>query len=72
LQQEKVLSVADAYSLASIAVDFEVAEAVDQTEIIHGLIPKNIFASNPEYWADDPMFRSQWQARRPSIERKVW
>ena len=54
LQREKGLSVADGYSLASIAVDYEVAEAVDQTEIIHGLIPKNIFASNPPYWAEDP------------------
>lgn len=59
LQREKGLSVADGYSLASIAVDYEVAEAVDQTEIIHGLIPKNIFASNPPYWAEDPRYRDR-------------
>lgn len=72
LQQEKGLSVADAYSLASLAVDFEVAEAVDQTEIIHGLIPKSIFATNPEYWAEDPKFRDRSRDKKPKVERKVW
>ena len=34
------LSVADAYSLASIAVDFRVAEAVDAVQMVYGMIPK--------------------------------
>jgi acetamidase/formamidase len=33
-----------AYSLASIAVDFHVGEAVDQTQIVTGKIPKSIFS----------------------------
>jgi len=43
LVEEKGLTLEKAYSLASIAVDFHVAEAVDQTQIITGKIPKNIF-----------------------------
>ena len=36
-----------AYSLASIAVDFHVGEAVDQTQIVTGKIPKSIFTGVP-------------------------
>ena len=45
------LSTADAYSLASIAVDFRVAEAVDAVQMVYGTIPKKIFKQRPEYWA---------------------
>lgn len=72
LQQEKGLSVNDAYALASIGVDYVVAEAVDQTELIAGLIPKNLFTSNPDYWAEAPKTRKERQDMRPSVERKVW
>ena len=51
LQQRFGLSAADAYSLASIAVDFRVAEAVDSTQVIYGIIPKKLFKNNPPYWA---------------------
>jgi len=44
------LSVADAYALASIAVDFRVAEAVDAVQMVYGAIPKKIFGTNREYW----------------------
>ncbi len=47
----KGLSAADAYALASIAVDFRVAEAVDAVQMVYGAIPKKIFKSNPEYWS---------------------
>jgi acetamidase/formamidase len=50
LRDRKGLSAADAYSLASIAVDFRVAEAVDAVQMVYGAIPKKIFKSNPEYW----------------------
>ena len=40
---EKGLPPGYAYSLASIAVDFHVGEAVDQTQIVTGKIPKSIF-----------------------------
>jgi len=51
LRDRKGLSAADAYALASIAVDFRVAEAVDAVQMVYGAIPKKIFKSNPEYWA---------------------
>jgi acetamidase/formamidase len=50
LMEEKGLNKIDAYSLASIGVDFKVAEAVDQVLLIVGMVPKKIFKSNPEYW----------------------
>jgi acetamidase/formamidase len=37
------LSAADAYALASVAVDFEVTQVVDQVKGIHAMIPKSIF-----------------------------
>jgi acetamidase/formamidase len=43
LQREKGLSAADAYSLASIAVNYTVGEAVDQVQMVYGAIPKRIF-----------------------------
>jgi len=51
LQQRFGLTPADAYSLASIAVDFRVAEAVDSTQVIYGMIPKKLFKTTPPYWA---------------------
>jgi acetamidase/formamidase len=46
----KGLSAADAYSLASIGVDYAVAEAVDQNLVIYGKIPKKMFRQQPAYW----------------------
>ncbi len=43
LVELKGLSREDAYALASIAVDFEVTQVVDQVKGIHALIPKAIF-----------------------------
>ena len=37
------MSRADAYSLASIAVDFEISQAVNHIKGVHGMIPKSIF-----------------------------
>ena len=50
LQEQFGLSTADAYALASIAVDFRVAEAVDAVQVVYGAIPKKIFKSDPDYW----------------------
>ena len=47
LVTEKGLEPGYAYSLASIAVDFHVGEAVDQTQIVTGRIPKAIFTGVP-------------------------
>jgi acetamidase/formamidase len=43
LVEERGLSPAKAFSLASIAVDFHVAEAVDLTQLVSGRIPKSVF-----------------------------
>lgn len=43
LAEEKELAREDAYALASIAVDFEVTQVVDQVKGIHAMIPKSIF-----------------------------
>ena len=43
LVAEKHLSREDAYSLCSVAVDFNVTQAVDGTKGIHAMIPKSIF-----------------------------
>ena len=51
LREEFGLSAADAYSLASIGVDFRVAEAVDSVQMVYGMIPKRLFKQNREYWS---------------------
>jgi acetamidase/formamidase len=51
LRDKKGLSAADAYSLASIGVDFRVAEVVDAVQMVYGMIPKKLFKQNPEYWS---------------------
>ena len=43
LVEAKGLTPAKAFSLASIAVDFHVAEAVDLTQLVSGRIPKSLF-----------------------------
>lgn len=53
LQRERGLTPADAYSLASIGINYGVAEAVDHVLMIYGAIPKNIFSTNRPYWASD-------------------
>ncbi|MBA2492168.1 MAG: acetamidase/formamidase family protein [Gammaproteobacteria bacterium] len=44
LQQTASLSPDDAYSLASIGVDFEVSQVVDINKGVHAVIPKALFA----------------------------
>ena len=43
LVTEKHLSREDAYALCSVAVDFNVTQAVDGTKGVHAMIPKSIF-----------------------------
>lgn len=50
LMQEKGLSARDAYQLASIAVDFRVAEAVNLNQMVYGMIPKSLFKKQAPYW----------------------
>jgi acetamidase/formamidase len=51
LQKNAGLTVAEAYSVASLGVDFRVAEAVDSVQLIYGVVPKKFFKNNPAYWA---------------------
>jgi acetamidase/formamidase len=51
LTAEKGLSPADAYALASLAVDFHVGEAVDFVQRVYGAIPKRVFKKQTEYWS---------------------
>lgn len=42
----KGLSEADAYALCSLAVDFRIGEAVNQIQMVYGVIPKRLFKSS--------------------------
>jgi acetamidase/formamidase len=52
LQEKAGITAAEAYSVASLGVDFRVAEAVDSVLLIYGVIPKKFFKNNPAYWSD--------------------
>ena len=43
LVEEKHLSREDAYMLSSVAVDFNITQAVDGVKGVHAMIPKSIF-----------------------------
>ena len=47
LTKEKGFTHAKAFSLASIAVDFKIAEVVDGTQVVTGNIPKSLFLKKP-------------------------
>jgi acetamidase/formamidase len=51
LQEKAGLTAAEAYSVASLGVDFRVAEAVDSVQLIYGTIPKKFFKQTPPYWS---------------------
>ena len=50
LKQKSGLSAAEAYALASLSVDFRIAEAVNVIKLVYGMVPKQLFRHNPEYW----------------------
>ncbi|MGH7930265.1 MAG: acetamidase/formamidase family protein [Candidatus Binatia bacterium] len=50
LQTEKGMTTADAYALASLAIDLGIGEAVDIVNLVYAKVPKNVFRSNPTYW----------------------
>ncbi len=51
LMQEKGLTQAEAYALASVGVDFRVAESVNIVQVVYGMIPKSLFKKpSPKYW----------------------
>jgi hypothetical protein len=71
LTTEKGLLPQDAYSLCSLAVDFDIAEAVDYTNLVTGLIPKWVFDGRCAYgtcggqafWRAGPAAR--WRSSPP-------
>ncbi|HEV7800347.1 MAG TPA: acetamidase/formamidase family protein, partial [Burkholderiales bacterium] len=52
LGRERGLSPGDAYSLASIGVNYVVGEAVDYVQMIYGEIPKKMFSTNKPFWSN--------------------
>jgi acetamidase/formamidase len=46
LVEEKGLTPAKAFSLSSLAVDFQVAEAVDLTQLVSARVPKSVFLAS--------------------------
>jgi len=51
LQEKAGLTAAEAYAVASLGVDFRIAEAVDSVQLIYGTVPKKFIKQNPPYWA---------------------
>jgi len=45
------LSAAEAYALCSLAVDFRIGEAVNNVQMVYGVIPKRLFRRQSDYWA---------------------
>ncbi|MBN9320346.1 MAG: acetamidase/formamidase family protein [Caulobacterales bacterium] len=43
LQRRAKLSASDAYSLASVGIDFSIGEAVDVNLLVYGIVPKKLF-----------------------------
>ena len=50
IQEKAGVSAAEAYAIASMGVDFKVAEAVDSVQLIYGTVPKRLFKEKPAYW----------------------
>ena len=62
LRIEKALSAADAMAFASLAVDLNIAEAVDYTDVVMARIPKAFFkASKSHYWHEPLKTRNEIQ-----------
>jgi acetamidase/formamidase len=49
LVEEKGLTQAEAFSLASIGIDFAVSEVVDGTQVVSGKVAKSLFAKAPSH-----------------------
>jgi len=50
LQRRAGLSATEAYALCSLAVDFRVGEAVNNVQMVYGVIPKRLFRQQAAYW----------------------
>lgn len=62
LQSEKGMSAADAMAFASLAVDFNIAEAVDFTNVVMARIPKAFFKNRKaDFWRQPMKTRNEIQ-----------
>jgi acetamidase/formamidase len=52
LQEKAGVTAAEAYAIASMGIDFKVAEAVDSVQLIYGTVPKKFFKEKKEYWGN--------------------
>jgi acetamidase/formamidase len=50
LMEARGLSKDEAYSLASLAVDFRITQVVDGPRGVHAMLPKAIFTADPPTW----------------------
>jgi len=53
LQAKAGVTAAEAYAIASMGVDFRVAEAVDSMLLVYGVVPKKFFKQNSKYWGSE-------------------
>jgi acetamidase/formamidase len=68
LQAAKGLSAVDAMSFASLAVDLNIAESVDFTNLVMARIPKLFFrGTQPEFWHRE-LLRVRTEAQRQGLE----
>ena len=66
LQAEKGFSPAEAMSFASLAVDFNIAESVDFTQLVMGRIPKRFFLDD---WKDVEFWRKPLRIRSEGLRQ---
>ncbi len=50
LQARTGIAAAEAYALASLAVDFRIAEAVNEVKVVYAVIAKRLFKTRMHYW----------------------
>ena len=50
LKDSARLSAAEAYALCSLAVDFRIGEAVNNVQMVYGVVPKRLFGRATPYW----------------------
>ncbi|HKD41010.1 MAG TPA: acetamidase/formamidase family protein [Myxococcaceae bacterium] len=68
LQTEKGLSPADAMAFASLAVDLNIAEAVDFTNLVMARVPKLFFRGRPPQFWHQELLRVRTEAQRQGLE----
>ncbi|HEX2853518.1 MAG TPA: acetamidase/formamidase family protein [Opitutaceae bacterium] len=55
LQEKEKLDYYDAYALTSVTTDFTVTRALLPAQMVHALVPKNIFKAKSAYWYAGPV-----------------